>query len=214
MLAGFPADSPPVSTRRQRVVTADQWGKPERDHTGAPCLPLVPRPRRAAPAHVLRRRLRARMEDPQQPLVCPAGSEEARQGDLPAVRPERRQGASRVDAREAAGDRPGGAQALARRAAAVGGGSHRPGRGRRRRMRARQLPAALPSPARHARVALVTLAPLPKPRHLGLDVVSRARRKSAMRTACRKRRGPSGSSASFRSGVRSRSQAKPPARPI
>ena len=30
MLTGFPADSPPVSTRRQRVVTADQWGQPER----------------------------------------------------------------------------------------------------------------------------------------------------------------------------------------
>ena len=35
MLTGFTADSPPVSTRRQRVVTADQWGRPERDPTGA-----------------------------------------------------------------------------------------------------------------------------------------------------------------------------------
>src|SRR5215208_5051341 len=35
MLAGLTADSPPVSTRRQRVVTADQWGKPERDAAGA-----------------------------------------------------------------------------------------------------------------------------------------------------------------------------------
>src|SRR5947207_1371264 len=50
MLAGFPADSPPVSTRRQRVVTADQWGKPERDQAGAPicrwCRGPVTPPRR------------------------------------------------------------------------------------------------------------------------------------------------------------------------
>ena len=50
MLTGLPADSPPVSTRRQRVVTADQWGKPERDHTGAPvcrwCRGPVAPPRR------------------------------------------------------------------------------------------------------------------------------------------------------------------------
>ena len=50
MLTGLPADSPPVSTRRQRVVTAEQWGKPERDHTGAPvcrwCRGPVVAPRR------------------------------------------------------------------------------------------------------------------------------------------------------------------------
>jgi 5-methylcytosine-specific restriction protein A len=50
MLTGLPADSPPVSTRRQRVVTAGQWGKPERDHTGAPvcrwCRGPVVAPRR------------------------------------------------------------------------------------------------------------------------------------------------------------------------
>ena len=50
MLAGFPADSPPVSTKRQRVVTADQWGKPERDATGHPvcrwCRGPVAPPRR------------------------------------------------------------------------------------------------------------------------------------------------------------------------
>ena len=50
MLTGLAADSPPVSTRRQRVVTADQWGKPERDQTGAPicrwCRGPVAAPRR------------------------------------------------------------------------------------------------------------------------------------------------------------------------
>ena len=50
MLAGFDADSPPVSTRRQRVVTADEWGKPERDAAGAPicrwCRGPVAPPRR------------------------------------------------------------------------------------------------------------------------------------------------------------------------
>ena len=50
MLAGSSADSPPVSTRRQRVVTADQWGKPERDQSGAPvcrwCRGPVAPPRR------------------------------------------------------------------------------------------------------------------------------------------------------------------------
>src|SRR5215207_781486 len=48
-------------------------------------LPLVPRPGRAAAAHVLRRGMRARMEDPQQPVVRAARGEEARQGDLPPV---------------------------------------------------------------------------------------------------------------------------------
>ena len=44
------ADTRSVSTRRQRVVTADQWGKPDRDEAGAPicrwCRGPVQPPRR------------------------------------------------------------------------------------------------------------------------------------------------------------------------
>ena len=44
------SDTPGVSTRRQRVVTADQWGVPERDAEGKPicrwCRGPVARPRR------------------------------------------------------------------------------------------------------------------------------------------------------------------------
>ena len=44
------ADIPPVSTRRARVVTADQWGKPERNESGHPvcrwCRAPVTPPRR------------------------------------------------------------------------------------------------------------------------------------------------------------------------
>src|SRR5450759_254868 len=47
------------------------------------------------------------MEGPQQSLVCPPGRQEARQGDLPAVRPQRGAGAPRVDPLEApVTDRP------------------------------------------------------------------------------------------------------------
>jgi hypothetical protein len=104
--------------------------------------------------------VRARMEDPQQPVVRASRSEEARQGHLPAVWNERGEGASRVDAREASRVGPRRAAPLARRSAAMGGGSHRSGRGWRRRMRARELsPSVSPLPrARHARMARATPA--------------------------------------------------------
>jgi hypothetical protein len=47
---GKGADTRPVSTRRQRVVTVDQWGKPERNESGLPvcrwCRGVVAPPRR------------------------------------------------------------------------------------------------------------------------------------------------------------------------
>jgi len=93
--------------------------------------PALAAPRPAAP-HLLRRSVRPRMEDPQQPVVRAAGSEEARQGRLPALRTDCNQGPPRMDAGQTAGHRSCGAQALARRTAALGGRSHRPGRRRRR----------------------------------------------------------------------------------
>ena len=69
-------------------------------------LPLVPWSGEASAPHVLRRRVRARVEDPQQSVVSAASGEEARQGDLPAVWRRCRQGAPRVDAIEASGRRP------------------------------------------------------------------------------------------------------------
>jgi hypothetical protein len=99
--------------------------------------------------------MRARMEDPQQPVVRAPRSEEARQGHLPAVWRQRREGAPRVDAREASGRGSRRAAALARHPSALGSGSYRPGRRRRRRMRAGQLSAAVPPVPRacHARLA-------------------------------------------------------------
>ena len=68
-----------------------------------------------------------------------------------------------MDPLEASGERSRGAPRLARRASAVGGRSHRPGRGRRRRMRPRELPVAVPALPRlgHARVARAAHASTP-----------------------------------------------------
>jgi len=95
------------------------------------------------------------VEDPQQSVVRAAAGQEARQRHVPVVRPERRQGVPRMAAGDAAGRRPRGAARVACGAATLGGRPHRPGRRRRRRVRARELPAALPSlsPSRDARMA-------------------------------------------------------------
>lgn len=108
-------------------------------------LPLVPCAGRASTADVLQRRLRPRVEDPQQSVVRAAAGEEARQGDLPALRLQRRQGAPRVDAIEAARLRPCRAQGLACRPSTLGGRPHRARRRWGRRVRPRELPAALPA---------------------------------------------------------------------
>ena len=140
-----------AGTRGQRRAV----GRPGAGRAGEAGLPLVPRAGGAAAADVLRRGLRARVEDPQQSLVCPARGEEARQGRLPPLRVQRRQGAPRMVAREAVRRRSGGAEAVACGAAAVGGGSHHSRRRRRRRVRPRELSPALPSVPRprHARMA-------------------------------------------------------------
>lgn len=116
---------------------------------------MVPWGGRAAPPNVLQRRLRARVENPQQPVVRPSRGEEARQRHLPPVRTQRGEGTPGVGPRKAAGHRSRGAETLARGAPPVGSGSHHSGRRRRRRVRPRELPPALPAVpcSRHARMA-------------------------------------------------------------
>ena len=130
-------------------------GSTGQERSGRTGLPLVSRPRDTAAADILQRCLRPRVEDPQQPLVRAEAGEEARQGDLPAVRMERGEGPPRVDPVEAARLRSRGAQSLARPAASLGSGPHRSGGGRWRRVWPRELPPALPrmSPQGHARLA-------------------------------------------------------------
>ena len=94
-----------VSTRRARVVTADNGASRSATKRASRSAAGAGAGEGAAP-HVLRRRLRPRVEDPQQSVVRAAAGEEARQGDLPAVWIQRRQGAPCLDrARPPASDR-------------------------------------------------------------------------------------------------------------
>jgi len=109
-----------------------------------PGLPMVPGAGRAAAANVLQRHLRTRVENPQQPVVRPAAHQETRPGRLSALRLQRHPGPSAMDALETPSLGPRRAAALAVDPATLGGRSHRAGRRRRRGVRPRQLPAALP----------------------------------------------------------------------
>lgn len=107
-------------------------------------MPVVPRTGEVAPAHVLRRSVRSRVEDPEQPLVRAAADTEARSRDVSALRSECGEGAQGVDTLQAAGLRSRRPQGLARAAPALGGGPYRAGRGRWGRVWPGELPPALP----------------------------------------------------------------------
>ena len=112
---------------------------------GGTGVPVVPRTGQGAAADILRRPVRPRVEDPEQPLVRAAADPEARSRDVPALRSQCAEGAQGVDPLEAAGLRSRRPQGLARDAPALGGGPHRTRCGRRRGVRPGELSPALPS---------------------------------------------------------------------